>query len=42
MHRTLLVIAQNNAQWRREIATADTVAVNRANEINASAILRYV
>ena len=39
MHRTLLVIAQNNAQWRREIATADTVAVNRANEINARAIL---
>jgi hypothetical protein len=34
-----LVIAQNNAQWRREIATADTAAVNRANELNASAIL---
>ena len=34
-----IVIAQNNAQWRREIATADTVAVNRANEINARAIL---
>jgi len=34
-----LVIAQNNAQWRREVATADTAAVNRANELNATAIL---
>ena len=34
-----IVIAQNNAQWRREIATADTVAVNRANEINARSVL---
>ena len=34
-----LAIAQNNAVWRREIATADTAAVNRANEINATAIL---
>ena len=34
-----LAIAQNNAVWRREIATADTVATNRANELNASAIL---
>ena len=34
-----LVIAQNNAQWRREIATADTAAVNRTNELNAAAIL---
>jgi hypothetical protein len=34
-----LVIAQNNAQWRRELATADTAAVNRANELNAQAIL---
>ena len=25
--------------WRREVATADTVAVNRANELNASAVL---
>lgn len=33
------VIAQSNAQWRRQIATADTAAVNRANEINAAAIL---
>jgi hypothetical protein len=34
-----MVINQSNAQWRRSIATADTVAVNRANEINAKAIL---
>ena len=34
-----LVIAQNNAQWRREVATADTASVNRANELNANAIL---
>jgi len=34
-----LVIAQSNAQWRREIATADTAAINRANELNAAAIL---
>ena len=34
-----LVIAQNNAQWRREVATADTAAVNRANELNAAAVL---
>jgi hypothetical protein len=34
-----IVIAQANAQWRRQIATADTAAVNRANELNASAIL---
>jgi len=34
-----LVIAQSNAQWRREIATEDTAAVNRANELNATAIL---
>ena len=33
------VIAQSNATWRREIATADTAAVNRANELNANAIL---
>ena len=30
-----LVIDQSNATWRREIATADTAAINRANEINA-------
>ena len=34
-----LQIAQSNAVWRREIATADTAAVNRANELNAKAIL---
>ena len=34
-----LVIDQNNATWRRSVATADTVAVNRANEINAGALL---
>jgi hypothetical protein len=34
-----LVIAQSNAVWRREIATAATAAVNRANEINATAVL---
>ena len=34
-----LVIAQANAQWRRQIATADTAAVNRANEVNAQAVL---
>ena len=33
------VIAQANATWRREIATADTAAVNRANELNANAVL---
>ena len=34
-----LAIAQNNAVWRREVATADTAAVNRANELNANAVL---
>jgi hypothetical protein len=34
-----LAIAQSNAVWRREIATADTAAVNRVNELNANAIL---
>lgn len=34
-----LVIDQNNANWRRQVATADTVAINRANEINAASIL---
>jgi hypothetical protein len=33
------VIAQANAQWRRQIATADTAAINRANEINATNVL---
>jgi hypothetical protein len=34
-----LAIAQANAVWRRELATADTAAVNRANELNAAAVL---
>ena len=34
-----LVIDQSNAQWRRSIATADTQAINRANELNAAALL---
>jgi hypothetical protein len=34
-----LVIAQSNANWRREVATAGTAAVNRANEVNAQNIL---
>jgi len=34
-----LAISQNNAVWRREIATADTAAINRANELNAKAVL---
>ncbi len=34
-----LLIAQNNATWRREIATANTAAINRANELNATAVL---
>lgn len=34
-----LAIAQSNAVWRREIATADTAAINRANELNAKAVL---
>jgi hypothetical protein len=34
-----LVIDQNNAQWRRQVATADTAAINRANELNATNLL---
>ena len=34
-----LVIGQSNAQWRRQIATADTAAINRQNEFNATAAL---
>jgi len=34
-----MVIAQSNATWRRQIATADTTAINRANEINAQSVL---
>jgi len=36
-----LIIDQSNAQWRREVATMDTAAVNRANELNAEALLGY-
>lgn len=34
-----LVIEQSNAAWRRQIATADTAAVNAANQANAQAVL---
>ena len=34
-----LVIAQSNANWRREIATASTAAINRTNEVNATNVL---
>jgi hypothetical protein len=34
-----LAVDQSNATWRREIATTDTAALNRANEINARAVL---
>ena len=34
-----MVINQSNAQWRRALATADTAAINRANEVNAKGIL---
>ena len=34
-----IAIAQNNAVWRREIATSDTATINRANELNAKAVL---
>jgi hypothetical protein len=34
-----LIIDQNNAQWRRTIATADTATINRVNEINATNLL---
>ena len=34
-----LIVDQSNAQWRREIATQDTAAINRANELNAMATL---
>ena len=35
-----LVIAQSNVQWRRAIATGDTAAINRANELNAQSSLQ--
>tara|TARA_R100000329_G_scaffold146533_1_gene133141 strand:+ start:29 stop:3088 length:3060 start_codon:yes stop_codon:yes gene_type:complete len=34
-----LVIDQSNAQWRRSIATNDTVTTNRVNELNATNLL---
>jgi len=34
-----LVIDQSNATWRRQISTAATAQTNRANELNAKAIL---
>ena len=34
-----LVIDQSNAAWRRQISTAATAQTNRANELNAKAIL---
>jgi hypothetical protein len=37
--RNRLVIDQSNATWRRQIATAATTQVNRANELNAKAVL---
>ena len=33
------MIDQNNAQWRRQIATADTASTNRINELNANNLL---
>ena len=34
-----LVIDQSNAQWRRQVATSDTATINRANELNAKALI---
>tara|TARA_R100000329_G_scaffold25572_1_gene24105 strand:- start:5395 stop:7539 length:2145 start_codon:yes stop_codon:yes gene_type:complete len=34
-----MVIAQSNVQWRRAVATQDTAAINRANELNAQALI---
>ena len=34
-----LVIDQSNANWRRQIATSDTASINRANELNAKALI---
>ena len=34
-----MVIDQSNATWRRQISTAATAQTNRANELNAKAIL---
>jgi hypothetical protein len=35
-----MVIAQSNVQWRRAIATGDTAAINRANELNAQNLVQ--
>ena len=37
--RNRLVIDQSNATWRRQVSTAATAQTNRANEINARAVL---
>mgnify|MGYP003648944314 CR=1 FL=1 len=37
--RNKLVIEQSNAVWRREIATADTAAINFQNQVNAQNLL---
>ena len=37
--RNQLAIEQSNAVWRREIATADTAAVNFQNQLNAQNLL---
>lgn len=34
-----LIIDQSNAEWRRNIATINTAAINRANEVNAQSAL---
>jgi len=34
-----LVIAQSDAQWNRQIATADTAAINMANQLNAQSVM---
>jgi len=34
-----LIIDQANVKWRRDVATAETAATNRANEINAQALI---
>jgi hypothetical protein len=34
-----LLVEQSNAQWRRQVATLDTAAVNAANQFNATAVL---
>ena len=34
-----LIIEQSDVQWRRQIATLDTAAINTANQFNATAVL---